>query len=371
MRRLAERWPVWWVNTIGTRRPELNLATVQRGLEKIGQWRPGLKRKAPPANGAAGGVHVVNPLMWPWFQSAADRGLNRRLLLRKLRPIVAQMPQPAVAVTTIPIVADLVGHLPVARWVYYCVDDFSVWPGLDQATMKRMEADLIERVDSIVAVSEVLRENLLAQGRESELLTHGVDLEFWRDVAGSLQSNVDGLDRPLIVFWGVVDRRLDLAFIRRLSDELERGTIVFVGPADGPDPELATLPKVVCLPAMPLASLPRLAKEASVLIMPYGDLPVTRAMQPLKLKEYLATGKPVVVRDLPSTRPWADCLDLASSAAEFSAAVRRRLTEGVGREQLAARAALESEGWSAKAEQFAQLALADLPDPALKESYIS
>ena len=68
---------------------------------------------------------------------------------------------------------------------------------------------------------------------------------------------------------------------------------------------------------MPFEELPRLAREAGVLVMPYADLPVTRAMQPLKLKEYLATGRPVVVRDLPATRPWADCLDLADTAEEF------------------------------------------------------
>ena len=51
--------------------------------------------------------------------------------------------------------------------------------------------------------------------------------------------------------------------------------------------------------------------------MPYADLPVTRAMQPLKLKEYLATGRPVVVRDLPATRAWADCLDLADTPEAF------------------------------------------------------
>ena len=41
-------------------------------------------------------------------------------------------------------------------------------------------------------------------------------------------------------------------------------------------------------------------------------------MQPLKLKEYLATGRPAVVRDLPATRDWADCLDLACTPEEFA-----------------------------------------------------
>ena len=35
-----------------------------------------------------------------------------------------------------------VGRLPVDRWVYYCVDDFSVWPGLDADVMRTMEQEL-------------------------------------------------------------------------------------------------------------------------------------------------------------------------------------------------------------------------------------
>ena len=48
---------------------------------------------------------------------------------------------------------------------------------------------------------------------------------------------------------------------------------------------------------------PALAREAAVLIMPYADLPVTRAMQPLKLKEYLATDRPRRRRRSPRDQP--------------------------------------------------------------------
>ena len=63
-------------------------------------------------------------------------------------------------------------------------------------------------------------------------------------------------------------------------------------------------------PPVPPSALPALAGRVAVLIAPYAELPVTRAMQPLKLKEYLATGKPVVVRKLPATEEWADCCDV-------------------------------------------------------------
>jgi hypothetical protein len=86
-------------------------------------------------------------------------------------------------------------------------------------------------------------------------------------------------------------------------------------------------------------------------------------MQPLKLKEYLATGTPAVVRDLPANCDWADCLDLAATPAEFAAAVKRRLATGLPDDQRQARKRLNAEDWSAKAAEFAQLVGQDEPRP--------
>jgi hypothetical protein len=86
--------------------------------------------------------------------------------------------------------------------------------------------------------------------------------------------------------------------------------------------------------------------------MPYADLPVNRAIQPLKLKEYLATGRPVVVSDLPATRDWADCLDLAATPKAFSQLVRNRLQTSLPNEQKTARARLDGESWADKAQTF-------------------
>src|SRR2546430_15807684 len=122
---------------------------------------------------------------------------------------------------------------------------------------------------------------------------------------------------------------MDVSFVKRLADDMVRGTIVLVGPEDNPDPALYQSKRVHRVGPVALARLPHLAREADVLIMPYADLPVTRAIQPLKLKEYLATGKPVVVRDLPANRDWADCLDLADAPTAFVEAIKRRLATGV------------------------------------------
>ncbi|MBP3959337.1 hypothetical protein J8F10_29175 [Gemmata sp. G18] len=380
---------VVWVNTIGTRPPGLNWSTVTRGMGKLRQWVLGERRQPnpltpfPKKEGGTepntqsetvlspspfrGGVGegfsppaplVLNPKMWPSLRSRFARGLNRRLLGRALKSVADAMPEPPVVVTTIPLVADLVGHVRAARWVYYCVDDFSVWPGLDGRTMRDMEAELAPKVDVTIAVSETLRTHLAAWGKSAHLLTHGVDLDFWHapqsnDVPVSLRE-LDALPKPLIVYWGVIDRRTDLAFVKHLGEAMTDGTILFAGPHDAPDPELLRLPRVRSLPPLPFADLPVLAARASVLIAPYADLPVTRAMQPLKLKEYMATGKSVVVRHLPATAEWADCADVVESPEAFARAVLTRLQTGMPENQRRARGRLANEGWSAKAEQFAR-----------------
>src|SRR5262245_39773075 len=118
MRHLLDRRDVYWINTIATREPRLNLATFRRGFEKISNWirRPISGCEALPAK-----LRVLNPKMWPWCSRAFDQALNRELLYRQLAPLVRSLATPPIAVTTLPIVSDLIGLLPAQRWVYYCV----------------------------------------------------------------------------------------------------------------------------------------------------------------------------------------------------------------------------------------------------------
>ncbi len=355
--RLLPKYQVAWVNTIGMRRPALDRVTMVRGLEKLRSWMvPNKEARAAGAN-----PRVLNPRMWPWSRRRYQRWLNRVLLRRQVAPVARSFPVPPVAVTTVPLVADLIDHLPVARWVYYCVDDFSKWPGLENRAIREMEDVLIRRADVLIAASEKLQDGIARRGRSSLLLTHGADLDHWRCVAaGSGAPQLEGLQRPLVMFWGLIDWQMDLDFVRRLAADMDEGTIVLVGPRTDPDPTLFTIPRVAWVPRVDYEELPHLAAEASVLVMPYLDGPGLQESQPVKLKEYLATDKPAVVRDLPANRFWADALDLTRTPEEFSQAVRRRLAEGLPPDQALARQRLAGESWAEKARQFEDTVMAGL-----------
>jgi hypothetical protein len=84
-------------------------------------------------------------------------------------------------------------------------------------------------------------------------------------------------------------------------------------------------------------------------------------MQPLKLKEYLATGRPTVVRALPATEPWADACDLCPDAEAFAAMVLGRLDGRLPAGQSEARRRLDAESWDGKAERLSHWIDADEP----------
>lgn len=349
IRQLLPRFPTIWVNMIGMRRPKLEWYTVTRGLEKFKQW---MGPKPPPTT-LPDNLRVVSPVVWPGFGNQLERGLNGKLLAKQLRPIIDSLPEPPIAITTMPTVADLIGKITVKKWVYYCVDDFTTWPGLDHRAVERMENKLIEQADSIIAVSENLQGRIATCGRTSSLLTHGVDLNFWKT---PMRCNAWAYDlpKPWIVFWGLIDRRMDVEILQQLNDA-NIGSVILAGPEDNPDPAIKKLERVHLVGPMPPDQLPGLAAEASVLILPYADLPVTRAIQPLKLKEYLATGRPVVARNLPAVVEWFDALDAVPDSDAFLRAVHRRIETGIPSAQIAARQRLESESWSAKSEQFVKI----------------
>lgn len=345
VRELLPRWNVDWINTVGTRRPSLSLADAKKVATKLASWvKPAESGASSESVALPPNLTVHSPMHWPGFGAGWERGLNARLFDRALRPLIERA---EAVVATAPIVADLAARVPDANWIYYCVDDLSEWPGLDAEALRALERDFVPRARRIVAVSEHLRARLASMGRESELLTHGFDPSHWSSVTRRVAD--DESEKPVAVFWGAIDRRLDVEIVEKLPELCE---LRLVGPEQDPDPRVLSNADVARPGSVPYSELPRVASEADVLVMPYADLPVTRAMQPLKLKEYLATGLPVVATSLPANREWGDALDLVDEPLAFARRVLERAAAALPAGQARARERLRDETWSAKALAF-------------------
>ena len=376
IRELLPQYPTLWVNTVGTRKPRLNLSDFSRLYHRLGARQNPFMRlaersiKQPPEN-----LTVISPAMYPGFRSPWQRRLNAKRITRAVNARL-QPGHQHVVITTLPITADLPEQINADRWVYYCVDDYAQWPGVDLEVLAAMEREQVPKMHAFAAVSEALKEHIQAMVAEAEptLIDHGVDQSLWNgEERKRWNENLDPGDplddpwwweppdwvdswknRSVALFGGLIDARLEIDWLKALESSNEIDRVVLVGPTNAPPASISSLAD---LPGkVTPRQLSAIAELASVLIMPYIDAPVTRAMQPLKLKEYLATMKPVVVRDLPSTRAWADCCDLASTAEEFVRLVEERIKTGTPPEQIEARKRrLSTESWTAKAAQLAEL----------------
>lgn len=357
VRHLREEFPTLWVNTIGTRAPRATRADLARAAGKLREWA-GLGARDEGED--TGRFRVISPPMLPYLRRTWQRHLNRRLLGAAIdRALGPRRPgERRVVLTTLPLTATLLGRIDVDAWIYYCVDDWTVWAGREADVTGALERQLVAHCDAVVAASPALQERLRALGRDSVLLTHGVDVDHWASPGGvrapGPEAVVPGwgrLPRPIHLFWGAADRRLDFDWLRELdaSARATGGSVVLLGPSHDLDDRIRRLARAVVPGPVPYAALPGLAADSQVLIMPYAESPTTLAMQPLKLKEYLATGKPVVVRDLPATRPWADAADVVESAREFAERATRRASEGIPATQREARRRLVGESWAEKA----------------------
>lgn len=351
IRELLPQYPTLWVNTVGTRKPHLSLADASRAMQIMRGWMT--PRSAVGTRRNTEAPIVITPRMYPGFRKPWQRWFNAHQVgcaVRRFKKLGVR----TVVVSTLPTTADLIERLGADRWVYYCVDDYSKWPGTDHAVMDDMEQRLIKSTDAAVTVSEILSARVRGFGKTPIQITHGVDLKHWQNPPiDSILARDWPDDRiPIALFWGLLDARFDHDWLLAL-DKSQNYQVVLAGPRmDDFFPVAGAFSRLVG--PLRYRDLPAHAAASNVLIMPYIDAPVTRAMQPLKLKEYLATMKPVVVRDLPSTREWADCCDLATTAEDFVRLVSERAATGTPDAQRQARQRrLADESWTAKAAQLA------------------
>jgi glycosyltransferase involved in cell wall biosynthesis len=348
VRGLPGSYEVHWFNTIGMRSPRVRLADLRRGVGKLREWLgPSRGRTLESEQGNV--PSLVAPFMWPSFRRPGARRLNEELLARSLKRVLADRPTPFAIVTTVPVTGDLVRRTRHLNWVYYCADDYAAWPGNDGEVIRSMEHILLEHASRVIVVSEELREHVAAAGREAEILTHGVDPTLWRVPRRPCPTTGE---RPVALFWGRVDARLDVASCLALAEACD---LTLLGAQENAPPEIGQHASISLPGEVAFEDLPRHAAAADVLVMPYADLPSTRAMQPLKLKEYLATGLPVLTSPLPAVEPWKEALDVCSDPALWAQRVRKRAAEPLPEGQRKARERLNEETWPMKTARFEQL----------------
>ncbi len=184
------------------------------------------------------------------------------------------------------------------------------------------------------------------------LLGHGVDLAHFDPAAtGPEPTDLAAVPHPRVGFFGGIDDYVvDLPLVRRLAQALPDVSVVLVGAATCPLDDLLALPNVHWLGMKPYDEIPRYGAGFDVAIMPWLQNDWIRFCNPVKTKEYLALGLPVVTTPYPEASAHCDVLAVAQEPEDFVAMVAQALAgESVGTPE-SRRASVLDDSWSSRAD---------------------
>ncbi len=336
-----------WVETMGLRSPKFNLYDLKRAFEKISRMFSGntpSQKRPPPKN-----VKVISPFMIPFNQFNLIRFFNRWSVLREVKKHLPDGINP-ISITSVPNSCDYVGAFNESLKVYFCVDEFSLWPGLDYELVKKMENKLLEEVDLIIATSDQLAKTKTKGEEKTEVITHGVEFERFDLGAKELGENFK------LCYFGLFDERTDQSILSDIVQEFSDLEIHIIGPVVCNIDNLSVLPRIFFHGRVPYDELPLHIREMDAFILPYVRSELTDNINPLKLKEYLATSRPVLATALPEVAKLKQHLSLfntSKEAIELIKAIRSPNSPHSG--ELVREYVLGHETWKAKSQRLVTL----------------
>ncbi len=353
MRRFARAGNrVVFVNSISMGLPSLgNRDLLPRVARKLKSYAK-LARRTPE------GITVVSPAALPFFGSRAARAINRSLLAAQVGWLARRrgLSRPILWIA-IPTAAEMIGRFGESLVVYQVSDKYdanTMDHATDPATIRRLHERAIERADIVLYSGRKLLAEATRGRERSHLLEQAVDFDHWsRAGGGALKAAaaVESIPRPRLGYFGAIEPWLvDQELIRRAAVERPGWQWVFIGNKSR-GMEIESLPNAHFLPPVPYDELPAYAAGFDVCVLPWEtERAFTSYGSAIKVREYLATGKPVVISPLPEYEHLSDVLRIARTREEFFRLVEEALAERDAGAARRRQAAVQSGTWDARAE---------------------
>ena len=351
MLRLARKNRVLWVNSIGNRNPSASVRDLKRVLTKLQAFGGGCREVAK-------NIHTLSPLAIPFHGNAAARALNRHFLAWSVRRACKRLGfKNPITWSFLPTSGEVVGKLGEKLIVYHCVDEFSEFTGTDKNAILGMERDLLRKADQVLVSSGPLYETKKLHNARTSMVTHGVDIDHFRkacDPKVVVPADIAKLTHPVIGFYGLVADWVDLKLMRFLAVSRPSWSFALIGKVDTDCSAVEDLANVHFLGQKPYSALPAYSAGIDVAILPFAINELTLASNPLKLREYLAAGLPVVTTDIPEARRLGEHVRIGTSYEEFLEHIESCLARGAG-PQVSISDAVAGESWDSKVEEMSSL----------------
>lgn len=355
MRRLARENNVLWVNFHASRRPQLTTSDTRL------VWRR-LRRAWGGPRLVEANINVFTPLLIPMPESRVARFVNGRILARRVTAALRKLTaQPTQLWLFTPDMPELIPLLGAERVVYYCVDDFAAFEGYNTALIEKLEQRTMAASDAVIATSQKLYDDRRDRHPNVHFVPHGVDYEHFatatRLTEDDLPADIRDIPHPIFGYMGLISDYVDLELIARTARARRDWSFVLLGDARCSLDAVSSLPNVHRLGSKSYESLPAYCRAFDVGLIPFRINRLTRAVNPIKLREYLAAGLPVVSSPMLEVLRYAPAVQTAETPTEFLGACERALELAINEAPADLQQMVRREGWAARVETLSQIVM--------------
>jgi glycosyltransferase involved in cell wall biosynthesis len=262
----------------------------------------------------------------------------------------------------IPTAVEVIGQLHESLVIYHVSDKYdanTMDHATDPAYIRKLHERAIDAADLIFYSSRKLIDEAERGREKSFLLEQAVDFDHWAQISnGTLEvaEAVARIPRPRIGYFGAIEPWLvDQDLIKRAARDRPSWNWIFIGNKSR-GLEIEELSNVHFLPPVSYDELPKYAAGFDVCVLPWNtDVPFTSYGSAIKVREYLASGKPVVISPLPEYESMKHALRIARSRDQFLELVDDALRETGNDHAQARQNAVKSGTWDARAEWVSDL----------------
>jgi len=301
-------------------------------------------------------IYVYTPPVFLPFGNkyAGINNINQKMLAMGLKRVMAKLgfDEEFILWTYLHTSADLIDRIKPGFVVYDCADEHAAFTGfINRETVEELEGRLLKRAETVFATATELYNRKKPFADDIHLVPNGADVEHFKQALAEdfpVAEELRGLPKPIIGFYGGISDWIDLESVEAVARKHPQWSVVMVGPVDTDVSHLKKYSNLHFLGKKDYGRLPTYLKGFDVCLVPFKINDLTVNVNPVKLYEYLAAGKPVVSSPLPEVVQFSEVVRIGAAPEEFVAGVEAALAD-TGAEAIARRVAVaEENSWMAR-----------------------
>jgi glycosyltransferase involved in cell wall biosynthesis len=289
-------------------------------------------------------------------------GISTFLLARQVTALIRDH-RPRAIIHVVPWTAGLVDRFRDIPHVYRPHDYFGMYQW-DQRRVQELELNLTSGCRFVSPITNAQVEDF-SKTRQApvRLLPNAVSSEFVQRMRGPAPPRPADLPlgRPIVGCVGQINHSYDIQICASLADAVGEAQFVYIGPIFNERTtirkqidDMLARPNVTWLGPKPHNKLPDYLQHFDICLNPLMSIPANHRRSPLRLFDYLASGRPVLSTSVAAASSHLPFVTIGKDSTEMVRCLRDLLSRPTN-DDAARRAYVDANTWNVRARQFVTL----------------